>query len=304
MSGAPDPFELTCYVHEGWSPRIRPAGLKRDWMDATDLRFAYRCLPLAIANTHGWEIGAPCGFRARWTGGPGTDAVEIRPDAGAPPGKLPVSLFGNGTITFHVEGIIRTPPGWNLWVGGPPNEAKDGIAPLGGVIETDWSPYTFTMNWRFTRKDKWVRFEEDEAFCFFFPVQRGVLDAVQPRIRPLDEAPELKAAFKGWEASRADFQEWVRKTQPQNAADQWQKLYFRGLNPSGAPGAPDHQSRLRLASFEEAAPSCPVAHAPAKAQPAGILANAVQPKRFDPETAARDAAINRLLGDAQPKKRG
>jgi Family of unknown function (DUF6065) len=30
--------------------------MERAWMDATDQRFAYRCLPLNIANAHGWEI--------------------------------------------------------------------------------------------------------------------------------------------------------------------------------------------------------------------------------------------------------
>jgi len=184
-------MDLTCYLHPSWAPRLRPAASKRDWMDATPERFAYRCLPLAIANAHGWEIGSPCGFRARWNGGKGAEAVQIECDAGASLANRPVSLFGAGTITFHVEGLFRTTPGWNLWVGGPPNAAKHGLAPLAGVIETDWSPYTFTMNWRFTKPGEWVRFEEDEAFCFLFPVERGVLDGVEPVLRSLSDAPDL-----------------------------------------------------------------------------------------------------------------
>ena len=144
--------ELTCYVHEGWAPRIAPASSRRDWMDATPESYAYRCLPLSIANSHGWEVLSPCGFSARWHGGAGADSVEIVLDAGADPAKAPTSLFGSGTITFHVDGIFRTSPGWNLWASGPPNSMKDGIAPMAGVIETDWAPYTFTMNWRFTRR--------------------------------------------------------------------------------------------------------------------------------------------------------
>ena len=57
--------ELTCYVHEGWEPRIAPASAKRDWMTATPESFAYRFRPLAIANSHGWVILNPCGFSAR-----------------------------------------------------------------------------------------------------------------------------------------------------------------------------------------------------------------------------------------------
>jgi hypothetical protein len=264
----PGGTELTCYVHEGWAPRIAPASSRRDWMEATPDRYAYRCLPLAIANAHGWEVLSPCGFEARWTGGQGADSVEIRLDPGTEPHRGPTSLFGSGTITFHIEGIFRTSPGWNLWLSGPPNSAKDGIAPLGGVIETDWSPYTFTMNWRFTRPDHWVRFEENEPICFFFPVQRGVVDGIKPELRPMEDAPELLATFSGWSAARAAFQDWVKKTSPTNPTDQWQKLYYRGLDPQGKAGAADHQSKVRPPPFVQAGSRlvCPVT-SPASRKP-------------------------------------
>ena len=75
-----------------------------------------------------------------------------------------------------MHGVFRTEPGWNLFVGGSPNEPKDGLYPLSGVIETDWAPYSFTMNWQFTRPDHWISFEEGEPFCFLYPVQRGLLE--------------------------------------------------------------------------------------------------------------------------------
>src|ERR1700742_2011232 len=103
--------ELTCYVHEGWAPRIAPASPKRDWMTATPDSFAYRCLPLAIANAHGWEVLSPCAFEARWTGGLAANDVEIRVDPGYADAQQPVAIFGHGTITFHLEGIFRTPEG-------------------------------------------------------------------------------------------------------------------------------------------------------------------------------------------------
>src|SRR5206468_2641323 len=106
----------------------------RGWMDRSPDSFAYRCLPLNIANAHGWEILAPCGFTAVWNGKLDIGAVTVTADDGARAEQLPISLFGQGVLTFHIEGIFRTPPGWNLWVGGSPNRAKDGIAPLSGII--------------------------------------------------------------------------------------------------------------------------------------------------------------------------
>lgn len=218
-------------------------------MDATNDSFAYRCLPLNIANAHGWEILSPCGFDARWDGGDGPEAVEFRIDEGAKTHQAPVSLFGHGTITFHVEAIFRTPVGWNLWAGGTPNRPKDGIAPLAGVIETDWSPYTFTMNWRFTRPGQWIRFEENEPVCFVFPVQRQLLDEIEPRLLLLEEEPELKEQFERWSRSRDALHHRIRTSPAIKSSESWQKFYYRGINPDGSAGAEDHQSKLRLKAF-------------------------------------------------------
>jgi hypothetical protein len=290
--------DLTCYTLDGWNPQIRPASPKREWMDATTERFAYRCLPLAIANAHGWEVLSPCGFEARWNGGPMVEDVEVRIDPGAG-SHVPLSLFGRGTVTFHVEGILRTPPGWNLWVGGSPNSAKDGIAPLGGVIETDWSPYTFTMNWRFTRANHWIRFEENEPFCFFFPVERDLIERVRPSIRSLDEVPELKESFQTWSASRDAFQKWVAETRPTAPADKWQKLYYRGLCPNGEEGAADHRAKLRTPAFigldgKEVRTAEPEAPREPSAQPAAACP--VGGSAAKPETPLLSRAIEALQG--------
>ena len=75
-------MELTCYLHEGWRPKIRPAEPTRPWMDQTPESFAYRCLPLNIANAHGWEILAPAAFDAYWNGGAAISDVIVQPDLG------------------------------------------------------------------------------------------------------------------------------------------------------------------------------------------------------------------------------
>src|SRR5437868_4750713 len=92
--------KLVGYVTAGHTIDIRPAPLERSWMEATGERFAYRCLPLNIANTHGWEILCPAGFTAIWNGGAGLDAISMQADAGT---VLPASShFGHGILTFHV----------------------------------------------------------------------------------------------------------------------------------------------------------------------------------------------------------
>ena len=246
-------MDLICYLHPAWRPLLRPASASRAWMDSTPEAFAYRCLPLNIANAHGWELLSPCGFEASWTGGTEAKDVQIRLDPGADPAHAPVALFGQGVLTFHVEGIFRTPEGWNLWASGPPNHGKDGIAPLTGVIETDWSPYTFTMNWRFTRPGQVIRFEAGEPFCFLFPVQRGALEGFKPRLAPLSDDPELEARFMAWSRSRDAFHEKMKSAADVAPADKWQKHYYRGEDSAGARISSHHQTKLRLKPFDSRA---------------------------------------------------
>jgi hypothetical protein len=246
-------MDLTCFLHPGWTPLIRPAPAKRDWMDGTPESFAYRCLPLNIANAHGWELLNPCAFDACWNGGTDTGAITIKPDAKGPIAHVATSLFGQGVVTFHMPGIFRTPPGWNLRIGGSPNQPKDGIYLLSGVVETDWSPFTFTMNWRFTRPNHWVHFEAGEPICFFFPVQRALLDDIKPAMAPIEAEPGLLERFQEWSRGRDAFVLRMANEPPPAPADKWQKHYYRGVDMSEQERIADHRTRLRLKPFDASA---------------------------------------------------
>jgi len=240
---------LICYLGDGWAPRFEPASARRVWMDQTPERFAYRCLPLAIANSHGWVALTPRGFRARWSGSNDRASVEIHLDPGDDCPEGPVSIFGQGVLSFHVPGILRTPLGTNLFLSGPPNDPIDGLSPLSGVIETDWSPYSFTMNWKFTRPNHWVRFEAGQPFAFFFPVPRGYVESFRPEYRDLDSDPQLATDFAAWDRSRRAFQAEVERNLPADPTAKWQKCYYRGLYPEYSRSFPDHQAKLRVAPF-------------------------------------------------------
>ena len=115
---------------------IEPAPGHREWMDQSPDRYAYRCLPLVIANQSGWVIRNPVSFSLRWNGGDGLDDLKIKIPRGIPELRIQ-SHFGLGIVTFTLPYLFRTPPEINLWVKGPANWIKDGIQPLEGVVETD-----------------------------------------------------------------------------------------------------------------------------------------------------------------------
>ncbi|HEY8614437.1 MAG TPA: DUF6065 family protein [Roseomonas sp.] len=240
------PIRLTAHTLGTPPPRLRPSPGRRAWMDATPQGFANRCLPLTIANSHGWEVVGDGAFEAWWNGGPGPGDITIRTER---PGRpTPTSHFGAGVLTFHIDLLFRTDPGISLWVSGPPNAAKDGIAPLTGIVETDWSPATFTMNWRFTRPRHPVRFAPGEPICFLFPIPRDLIARVSPSIGPIAGDPELEAAHRAWSESRAAFNAGLKEPGSEARAQGWQRDYHRGR--IGEVAAEDHLTRVRPRDFE------------------------------------------------------
>ena len=105
-------------------------------------------------------------------------------------------------LTFSVNGLFHTEPGYDLLATGPFNSPKDAVQTLTGIIETDWSPFTFTMNWKFTRKREPIAFERDEPFCMVFPMPRGLVEAVEPEFRSMDEEPAAARRLRTWSESR------------------------------------------------------------------------------------------------------
>lgn len=230
---SPDPFTIIAAPH------------KREWMDETPDRFAYRCLPMVIANQAGWWILNPTPFRALWLGGAGLDRIVIE----SPDDEAHVeSHFGSGILTFSLPWLFRTSPGWNILARGPANYHKDGIMPLEGLVETDWSTATFTMNWRFTSQGTWVHFLADEPICQITPMRRGDLEGFSPIELPITTDPELADSHEAWGESRLDFNEALAEGRDTALVDKWQRHYTRGVTRDGHK-APEHQTQLRLQPF-------------------------------------------------------
>jgi hypothetical protein len=174
-------------INAALAMRLARAEGARAWMESTDARFANRCLPMLIANQAGWMLLSEHAFTVTWDGGGGLDSVTIEPRSGPKPYPA-ASHFGHGILTFSLPFLFKTSPGYNLLVRGPPNLPKDGIAPLEGLVETDWSPATFTVNWQLTRPDVPVTFEVGEPIAMLVPQARGELERFRPLVRRLDEA--------------------------------------------------------------------------------------------------------------------
>lgn len=227
---------------------VEPAPTDRDWMDRSRDRFAYRCLPLVIANQAGWVVRCPVAFTVRWNGGPDPADLKLRLPRGRQNMQV-LSHFGEGVLTFGLPYLFQTPRGINLWVKGPANWIKDGIQPLEGIVETDWNESTFTMNWKLTRRNHTVHFEEGEPICMLVPVPRGLAESLDPVYQQLSANPKLAKSLDKWREERIEqIERFSRNTTTENKPS-WHREYLLGRKANGKPFV-EHQTKLQLRPFQ------------------------------------------------------
>ena len=239
-------MKLRALQYGAFAPTLRAAPASRAWMDAFPDRHAYRCLPLSISNTFGWEILSPCELVIEWNGGPDADDLKVSaPDNYPLLSHFASSNFTRGIVTMHAGYVFRTEPGWSLLATGPLNEPIDGLSPLTGVTETDWLPYPFTMNWQMTRPGR-VVIAKGQAYCHIFPVRQDALEETEVEIVGIEAEEGLRERQDAFAARRTQLRQAQAAPKPGERVEAWGREYFRGKLVGGVE-APRHTHKMRLA---------------------------------------------------------
>lgn len=222
---------------------IVPASPQRDWMSTENQKYAYHCVPMVVASQMGWDILSPQDLIVNWNGGQQVKDVTVidvtnkkldqyRPVLFQYPAAS--SHFPVGIITFSFPFVIQTPPGWGIWVSGPSNLWLDGASPLQGLVETNWLPFSFTMNWKITEKNKPIRIPLHFPICKLVPFPLNLNEVAKASYHELDENSDFGKAFWLYRGSRSRFNEGIHKKIDGHVAGN-QKFYKHGVDSSGCP---------------------------------------------------------------------
>jgi hypothetical protein len=203
--------------------QIVPMELKRDWMKDTQDSYAYRCTPMNVANQYGWYVLCPEDFSATWLGDEGTEGVSIRYKDNQNL-DFAKSEFGHGVLTISVDFVLRTEPNISTYIRGVPNFIKDGIQPLDAIVETDWLPFTFTYNFKFTRHAR-VEFKKGEPLFSFFPIIRDFAEGSEIYTTTIDSDPVFLKQYLEYSGSRDHYLK--------HNDGSFQKFYKDAKDPSG-----------------------------------------------------------------------
>lgn len=181
-------MEVTLVRSHQNPPDIRQSTVRRDWMDDTYKKHAYKCLPLTEANVNGWEMVLQQDVVIEWDGGMTVPRVlsgetmdfEINGQSYTRPIVVPSIV---GIMSFAVGWTFHTPPGIATWISGSPNFFVDGAVPLTAHIPSDWWPDEFNMNWKITKIGKPVTFPAGSPFMFFQFYDTNLMPSVEFNVK-------------------------------------------------------------------------------------------------------------------------
>jgi hypothetical protein len=214
---------------------VVPLSAKRQWMNETQDSYAYRCVPLTVANTYGWSVINPNNFVAKWNGKDDINSVTVGFDDGVR--SYASSHFGSGILTIHVDFIIKTEKNISIFVRGTPNMIANGITPLDGLIETDWLPFTFTFNFKFDKPGV-VFFKAGDPLFSFFPVERGFIESFKVFEQNIQKDFDLHSEYKAYRDSRRNYLD--------NNDGSFQKYYAKGISPTKTYDIENHQKKTTV----------------------------------------------------------
>ena len=217
------------------SPQIKQSRLKRDWMDDTYLKHAYRCLPLSQANVNGWEIILQQDLVVQWDGGQSVPRIL---EGEVYRGRTIANCNKVGMIDIHMGWAFSTEEGYDTWLTGPPNYFLDGAVPLTASIPSHWWPDEVQFSWKITKVGEPVVFPEGMPFAFFMVYPNSLMPSMDVEVENLWDKPDLIE-------QRMSYSEAKMK---KNREEPWKWMngIRTGLNEKGEQIGPKHEGGPKL----------------------------------------------------------
>jgi hypothetical protein len=217
---------------------IEQSPVDREWMDQTNMGYAYRCLPMTYANRHGWCFRLTQDVEVIWSGETNAEGVTIICGQEQNGVRVVDNGTGNGIVTFHLNAVPRTSKDWNLWIMGAPNLVIPGASPLGGVVESDWMFSSPTSNWKITEPNKLITFKKGDPVFFFIPIHKTELEEFKIEHYDLYDDEDINKHLN-------EHADWRKKIEESNGTV-FGKMYLKGIRADGTKPEWDHNHKTRL----------------------------------------------------------
>jgi hypothetical protein len=127
-------FNISVEKTQGALFDVQPMSIKRDWMDATSEKHAYRCFPVTQSNVIGWSLSCLQDIEFIWDGinDQTPDRVQVFSPEGAYSGR------GQSSISLNTGLVFRTDEDVSIFTINPVNYFSDEFETMSSLISTSF----------------------------------------------------------------------------------------------------------------------------------------------------------------------
>jgi len=212
-------------------PKIEPASIRRDWMDKTYNKLAYKCTPLIDAMSNGWEIKLPQDVVISWDGvsegieGENASHVSVLSGEFYNGIKIASTDTGVGAITFVFGLVAETDDEHFLTISGPPNYIFKDAQPLTGLLRSNrFIDHPLQVTWKINSPNKEITFPKGMPICFISIHKKNTTEITDVEIKYANK--EKSERFRKYTEMRSQhFEDYG----PYN----WPQFYKKGIDENG-----------------------------------------------------------------------
>jgi len=145
---------------------IKPMSVKREWMDETSEKHAYRCFPVTQANVVGFSLSCIQDIVFTWDGinDQTPDHVKITNPAGAYAGR------GQSSISFDTGLVFRTDNNVSLWTINPVNYFNDDFETMSNFISTSFYDHPLPLAIKAKKSNVEITIEKGTPIATIIPI--------------------------------------------------------------------------------------------------------------------------------------
>jgi hypothetical protein len=199
---------------------IQPMSIKRDWMDLTSEKHAYRCFPVTQANVVGWNLSCKEDIVFFWDGiNDQTDQhVKITSPQGSYAGR------GQSSISLNTSLIFRTDPDISILTINPVNYFNDDFETMSNLISTSFYDNPLPLALKAKKANQEVVIKAGTPIATIIPISLTNLNNTTVEIIAYNDPDQ-----KRQQANR----EYGDAAQEVNSSGQWTDLYREAVNEKG-----------------------------------------------------------------------
>ena len=166
-------LNISVEKQKGSHVEISPMSIKRDWMDSTPEKHAYRCFPVTQANMVGWNLYCDEDVKFIWNGITDTSADNVKILQGE---NFTYSGRGQSTVSFMTGLVFKTEKDVSFLVINPVNYFNPDFETMSYLISTSWYDNDFPLAIRVKTPNKEITIKAGEPIATIIPISLTSID--------------------------------------------------------------------------------------------------------------------------------